>query len=79
MFIAIEAVQIGDVIVEGRDKTTVGKLDLWACSSKGTHINSRFCYDRGTLVNVQRGAKSQSIEETGLGDLEEDFAPGIAV
>lgn len=71
MIIAIEEVRNGDVIVEGRDETKVSKHEVAACSSKGTHVNGRYCYDRGQLVQVKRGAR-KDVEETGLGDLEED-------
>lgn len=77
MFIAIEEVRRGDIIVEGRDETKVTKVEPFYCSSNGTHINNRSCYDRGSIVKVKRDQKEPSFDESGLGDFEEDFDMGI--
>ena len=72
----ITSVRKGDTIIDGHDKIKVDQIEHNACSSFGTHVNNRFCYDRYTQVQVREGkrAKSRSFEESGLGDLEEDWA-----
>lgn len=63
--ITIEQVVKGDVILEqgGKKKIEVKKVRTYACSSLGTHINDRFCYERGTEVKIERGAKAVTDEE----------------
>jgi hypothetical protein len=67
---AIEKVSKGEIIVEGRNEIKVDKVEPYCCSSLGTHINSRYCYDRGSVVRTKDVVKR---EETGLGDLVEDY------
>ena len=67
---SIEDVLKGEIIVEGRDEIRVDKVEPFACSTWGTHINGRYCYDRGWIVRTKEDPVR---EETGLGELEEDF------
>lgn len=71
---AIETVQVGDVIVEGRDQTVITKVEVDACSSRGTHINNKYCYDRGSFVQLKRRASPNKDEV-----FEEYFDPGVLV
>lgn len=76
MFIKITQVKKGDTIVDGRDKVEVTRVENDACSSLGTHINRRYCYDRSAYVEVraaQKNARSEDFTESGVGDLEEDY------
>lgn len=68
MIITIEQVQKNDVILEqgGKKKTEVKKVVHSACSSFGTHINDRFCYERGSEVSVERGAKVEEVTDDDL-------------
>lgn len=62
MFVAVQTVRKGDTIretyldgqrrlrVEKGPGTKVTKVEHSACSKRGTHINSRECFDFGTLV-----------------------------
>ena len=70
----IEKVQRGEIILDGRSEIKVEKVEPFACSSLGTHINSRYCYDRGMEVRT-KGEPTR--EESGLGDLEDDLLKGI--
>lgn len=69
---SIEKVLRGEVIVEGRTEIKVDKVEPHACSSLGTHINDRYCYDRGMIVRT-KDEKPKSKAETGLGDLAGDI------
>ena len=75
MFVSITQVRKGDVILEGRDRTEVKKIEHNACSSFGTHINDRECWDRHTRVQIKPAthAESKHFEESGLGDLQADY------
>jgi hypothetical protein len=71
----ITLVRKGDTIIDGQDKIKVDKIEHGACSSFGTHVNNRFCYDRFTQVQVREGkrAKPRDFEED-LEEEEEDWA-----
>lgn len=75
MIVNITEVRKGDIIVEGRDQTKVDHIQHSACSSFGTHVNHRECYERGAKVSIKVAdrATAQHFEESGLGDLEEDY------
>lgn len=75
MLININEVRKGDTILDGRDRIEVKKVEIECCSSFGTHINGRVCYERGSKVNVKpaQHAESKHFEESGLGDLREDY------
>lgn len=67
----ITQVRKGDVILDhGRKDIEVAKVELYACSSRGVHINGRYCYENTTEVTLKR---STDVAETGLGDLLEDL------
>jgi hypothetical protein len=67
---AIEKVRKGEIILDGRTEIKVDLVEPYYCSSRGTHINRRYCYDQGSMVRT----KSEPVkEETGLGDLEDDY------
>ena len=51
---SITDVREGDQIVEGRKSLEVREVEHSACSSRGTHINGRMCYDQISMVKVQR-------------------------
>lgn len=82
----IETVVKGDIIVErvgGKNRMIpVRKVELNACSKRSVHINSNACYDWGTHVRIAEGEGTLGDlekEMSGLGDLEEDFDPGVRV
>jgi hypothetical protein len=51
--LSIDNVQIGDVIKDhGSSEIEVTRVELSACSSRGVHINRKYCYDSGTLVTL---------------------------
>jgi hypothetical protein len=80
VLISIEEVRKGDIIVDGRSETEVKRIKHDACSSFGTHINNRECWPRGSKVRIKPGkAESQTFEESGLGDLEEDWKQDLFV
>lgn len=80
MYISITEVRKGDIIVDGRSETEVKRIKHDACSSFGTHVNDRECYERTAKVRIKPGkVESKSFEESGLGDLEEDWGPGVLV
>ena len=45
-------VRVGDVIVEGGNRTQVTKVDQERCKNK-VHINDKDCYESGAEVRVQ--------------------------
>lgn len=75
MFKSIEVVRKGDNIkdtyldgnrrlkVEKGPGTDVSKIEHRACSSLGTHINSRECYAPGAVVWVTASKPKEEIEE----------------
>lgn len=72
----INDVKPGDVIKEQRGKgIEVTKVELNACSSRGVHINGKYCWDSGAPIVLSKTGKNA--QETALGDLEEDFDMGI--
>lgn len=72
----INNVKPGDIIKErGGKGIEVKKVQLNACSSRGVHINDKFCWDSGAPVVLAKVGKDA--EETALGDLNEDFDMGI--
>lgn len=75
MFVNINEVRAGDTILDGRDRIEVKKVEVACCSSFGTHINDRICYERGMTVriNPRDRATSKRFEESGVGDLAEDY------
>lgn len=80
----IQHVTKGDIIVErhnGKNRMTpVNKVELNACSKRSVHINGNACYDWGTDVRIAEGDGTLGDlekEVAGLGDLEEDFDPGL--
>jgi hypothetical protein len=73
---SIETVQKGDIIVEGRKRIEVKKVEPRACSSLSTHINGSMCYDQGTKVRVLNEIDKL---ETGLGDLDHDLLAAAVV
>jgi len=79
MLIDISQVRKGDTIVDGRSETEVKRIKHDACSSFGTHVNDRECYERGSKVRIKPGKADASFEESGLGDLEDDWKPGLLV
>lgn len=52
VFKNIAEVVVGDVIIEGGNRTTVTKVDTTACMHK-VHINDKYCYEGFTEVRVQ--------------------------
>jgi len=73
MRVSITAVQKGDIIIDGRDRIEVNRIEHNACSSRGTHVNRRYCYNQTDSVDIRPGkAESKHFEESGLGDLEGD-------
>lgn len=52
MYVNIADVRIGDVIIEGSNRTTVSKVDTSICKNK-VHINDKDCYEGFAEVRVQ--------------------------
>jgi hypothetical protein len=77
MRVSITAVQKGDTIIDGRDRIEVSRIEHNACSSKGTHVNRRICYDRTDVVDIRPGkAEANLLDENGLNVIEgEEFNP----
>jgi hypothetical protein len=75
MLIDISQVRKGDTIVDGRSETEVKRIKHDACSSFGTHVNDRECYERGSKVRIKPGKAGvdSSVEEN------EDWSPGLLV
>lgn len=56
----INDVKRGDVIkASGGKGIEVKKVDLNACSSRGVHINDKFCWDSGSHVELSRQGKGE--------------------
>lgn len=69
MLVRITEVHKGDIIIEDQGEITVRKIEHEACSSKGTHVNDRGCYDRYAKVNIKVGrAKSRHFTDTDLAE-----------
>lgn len=78
----ITEVKPGDVIKEGHGKSIeVKQVENNACSSRGTHINNKYCYEPTAHVTVSRefDIDANRFVDSALGDLEEDFDPGVLV
>ena len=63
----IQLVEEGDIIVEGKAKIAVRRVERNACSKKGVHINDNACYDNTAHVVVIQGERelpSDVVEET---------------
>jgi hypothetical protein len=45
----------GDTIIEGSTRIEVKRIEHNACSTKATHVNDRYCYDRSSEVVVKPG------------------------
>jgi hypothetical protein len=73
---AIEKVSKGEIILDGRSEIKVEKIEPYCCSSLGTHINNRYCYDRGSMVRTKNGVAPDK-EELALGDDEFDLVNAI--
>ncbi len=70
MFKNIAEVVVGDVIVEGRNLTTVTAVDAEICKHK-VHINGKDCYEAFADVQVQGNAKGRrTVQEQYDGDLD---------
>lgn len=80
---SVQRITKGDIIVErvnGKNKMIpVRKVEFNACSSKGVHVNTNMCYDYNAVVQLADAEGTLSDLETALGDLEEDFDPGVLV
>jgi hypothetical protein len=73
---AIEKVSKGEIILDGRSEIKVEKIEPSCCSSFGTHINNRYCYDRGSVVRTKGGVAPEK-EELAVGDDEFDLLNAI--
>jgi hypothetical protein len=83
---SIQRIVKGDIIIErvnGKKRMIpVSKVEFNACSTYGVHINRSMCYDFNAVVDLVEGESTlgdMEKEMAGLGDLEEDFDPGVLV
>lgn len=53
MIVRIQDIKIGDYIKESRGSGfRVDKLDFLSCSSRGVHVNSKYCYEWDSEVSI---------------------------
>jgi hypothetical protein len=80
MQVSITEVVPGDILVEGRTRIKVDKIEHRACSSRGSHVNGKYCYNRTDVVEVIKSKRKVrtieaveileiSLEPNGMGEI----------
>lgn len=59
----ISEVKPGDTIKERGKGIEVTKIERNACSSRGVHINGKYCYESGAQVSVTRPRTEASVSD----------------
>jgi hypothetical protein len=80
MLVSITEVVPGDILVEGRTRIKVDEIEHKACSSRGSHVNGKYCYNRTDVVEVIKSKRKVrtieaveileiSLEPNGMGEI----------